>query len=55
MMVLAFLLTAAFNLLGLFLAVLTDLPPGAVIILVTALSYGGAMLVDRYRRGQLYT
>jgi zinc transport system permease protein len=51
MMLLACLLTAVFNLTGLFTATLLDLPPGAVIILISAACYTAALLVERIRSG----
>jgi zinc transport system permease protein len=51
MMVLASLLSAVFSIAGLLLATMLDLPPGAVIILISAACYAVSLLVDRARSG----
>jgi zinc transport system permease protein len=49
MMVVASILAAVFNLGGLALAYLLNLPPGAVIILIAAMSYAVSLGIDRVR------
>lgn len=49
MMVLSSALAALFSVSGLLLATVLDLPPGAVIILIAALCYTAALLVERTR------
>jgi len=51
MMILASLLAALFNLAGLSIAWLLDLPPGAVIILLAALGYAVSLLICKIRSG----
>jgi len=51
MMILASILAALFNLGGLFLAWVLDLPPGAVIILLAALVYVACLSIERIRSG----
>ncbi len=51
MMILASVLAAAFNLAGLSLAWMLDLPPGAVIILLAAAAYAVSLLISRMRTG----
>ena len=51
MMILATILAAVFNLGGLFLAWILDLPPGAVIILLAALVYVACPSIERIRSG----
>ncbi|MCD4777187.1 MAG: metal ABC transporter permease [Candidatus Aegiribacteria sp.] len=51
MMIFASILAAVFNLAGLSLAWILNLPPGAVIILVAAFAYGVSLIVERIRSG----
>ncbi len=51
MMLLASILAAVFNLTGLSLAWMLDLPPGAVIILIAAFAYGVSLIIERIRSG----
>lgn len=51
MMLLASILAAVFNLAGLSLAWMLNLPPGAVIILIAAFAYGLSLIVERIRSG----
>ncbi len=51
MMILASIMAAVFNLGGLALAWILNLPPGAVIILIAALAYGAALTIERIRSG----
>ncbi len=51
MMILASILAAVFNLAGLALAWMLDLPPGAVIILIAAFAYAVSLIIERVRSG----
>jgi zinc transport system permease protein len=51
MMILASILAAVFNLAGLTLAWILDLPPGAVIILLAAFAYAVSLIIERVRSG----
>jgi len=50
-MILASILAAVFNLAGLSLSWMLNLPPGAVIILIAAFAYGVSLIVERFRSG----
>ena len=51
MMILASILAAVFNLAGLSLAWMLNLPPGAVIILITAFAYAVSLIIEKIRSG----
>jgi zinc transport system permease protein len=51
MMVMSSILAMLFSIAGLFAAFFLDLPPGAVIILISAAVYAGALLLEKARSG----